>query len=122
MLPCLSAKCVFSAAAWERVPSEDLTREERKHISDAWLVSPERRHVDHLLDDRRLHELGFIVDLTEDRRRKVEKNLSKKSKLLIMVIFRYYSNRRQYLLSVISFVRKDYRDCKGEDGRQGEGR
>ena len=80
LLLCLSAKCVFSAAAWERVPCEDLTREERKHISDAWLVSRDRRHVDFLLDDHRLHELGFFVDLTEARRRKVEKTLSKKSK------------------------------------------
>ncbi|KAI9181379.1 hypothetical protein LWI28_014500 [Acer negundo] len=40
------------AATWERVPVEVLLMTERKHISDTWLVSPERRHVDYLLNDR----------------------------------------------------------------------
>ena len=85
LLLCLLSKCVFSAATWERVPSEELTKAERKHISEAWLVFPDRRHVDFLLDDRRLHDLGFIVNLTEARRRKVEKTLSKKSKPQIII-------------------------------------
>ncbi|KAI9162395.1 hypothetical protein LWI28_026850 [Acer negundo] len=65
--------------AWEHISSEELSKVERKHVSDAWLVSQERRHVDYLLDDCRLHKLGFIINLTEARRRKVEKTLSKKS-------------------------------------------
>ena len=72
--------CFFGAAGWDHIPFESLSRAEQKHVSDAWLVSPERRHVDILLDDRWLHELGFIVTLSEARRRKVEKTLSKKSK------------------------------------------
>ncbi|KAI9182075.1 hypothetical protein LWI28_021813 [Acer negundo] len=68
----LSDYCV-SAAVWERIPLED--------ISKAWYVSPSRRHVDVLLDDQNLCDIGFISMLSKVRKKAMERNLEKKRKL-----------------------------------------
>ena len=122
LLLCLLSKCAFSAAAWERVPLEELSKAERKHISDAWLVSPDRRHVDFLLDDRRLHELSFIMNLTEARRRRLEKTLSKKSKppiinnigifytssCVMICSYRYLNNNTELSVFILSSIRETH--------------
>ncbi|KAK0573338.1 hypothetical protein LWI29_006669 [Acer saccharum] len=67
--------------SWERVPWEDLSKVEQAHVSAAWSVAPSERHIDILLSDHNLHGIGFIPELSEDRRRIAETNLEKKRKL-----------------------------------------
>ncbi|KAI9191375.1 hypothetical protein LWI28_007663 [Acer negundo] len=62
---------------------EELSKAERKHISDDKLISSERRHVDYLLNVGTLHGLGFIETLSKARWRKAERNLEKNRKLTV---------------------------------------
>ncbi|TXG63382.1 hypothetical protein EZV62_010376 [Acer yangbiense] len=50
-------------------------------MTKAWSISPSRRHIDHMLSDKNLHDIGFIPVLSEERRRVSESNLVKKRKL-----------------------------------------
>ena len=70
----------FLADSWERVSWEELRKVEQKHIQKAWFVPSSERSIDTLLRDSNLHEIGFIPNLSEDRRRISETNLEKKSK------------------------------------------
>ncbi|KAI9198881.1 hypothetical protein LWI28_023695 [Acer negundo] len=63
-------------------PLEDLSKTEWEHISKAWFVSPSQRQINVLLDDRSLHDIGFIPELSKDRRKAAERNLEKKRKLI----------------------------------------
>ena len=77
----------FFADPWERVLREELTRAEQKHILKAWSVPPSERHIDFLLSDQNLHDIGFIPILSEERRRISETNLEKKSECRFVLPF-----------------------------------
>ena len=73
------------ADPWERVPWEQLSATEKKHISAAWSVDVPERHIYFLLNDARLYDIEFISVLSEDRRRISETNLEKKSNIISAV-------------------------------------
>ncbi|KAL5787753.1 hypothetical protein ACOSP7_004702 [Xanthoceras sorbifolium] len=67
---------------WKHVEFEELSPAEQKHISEAWKIGGEARHVDSLLHEEWLLSCGFIDKISNRRAINIRRNKEKNSKLI----------------------------------------